>query len=53
MCKQTTVHFTIKLAFYTGFGKAKTLLCLRIFVFGAYKHKPIDQSPSDLKPLNK
>jgi len=26
---------------------AKTLQCMWIFVFGAYKHKPIDQSPSD------
>ena len=39
----------IKLAFYTGFGKAKTLLCLRIFDFGASKHKAIDQSSSDPK----
>ena len=53
MCKQTTVHFMIKLAFYTGFGNGKTLKCSWIFVFEAYKHKPIDQRPSDPKLHNK
>ena len=60
MCKQTTVtrttvtvHFTIKIAFYTGFGNSKNLTVFVNFFYGAYKHKPIDQRPSDPKLRNK